>query len=89
MGDPSGRLTSRAKTAETLHTANFNSMHAQLGRLWQNAETYGARHGTLDYDHGKRELLNNASWLNSLNILDFLKTIGSGMRIGTMLGRDT
>ncbi|KAK5676468.1 tyrosyl-tRNA synthetase [Elasticomyces elasticus] len=89
VGDPSGRLTSRATTAEDVHDTNFRSMDAQLGRLWKNAKLYGQRHGHAEDALGKRELLNNAAWLDQLNILDFLKTMGNGMRLAAMLGRDT
>lgn len=89
VGDPSGRLTSRAKTAEAVTESNFEAMHAQVGRLWQNAIRYGARHAQDVGGVGRRELLNNAEWLDNLNILQFLKLMGNGMRVGTMLGRDT
>ncbi|KAI6939991.1 tyrosyl-tRNA synthetase [Hortaea werneckii] len=89
VGDPSGRLTSRAKTAESVHDVNFETMFAQLGGLWENVEAYGQRHGYQDSSNGTRELLDNSSWLDTLNILDFLKLMGTGMRLGTMLGRDT
>ena len=88
VGDPSGRLTSRVTTAESVHDANFKTMHAQVGKLWENAVAYGRRHGHRDA-LGKRELLNNATWLDKLNILDFLRMMGNGMRLGAMLGRDT
>ena len=89
VGDPSGRLTSRAKTAENVHDANFNAMNTQVASIWDNAIKYGQRHGYSSSTSGSRHLLNNATWLDSLNILDFLKTMGNGMRLGAMLGRDT
>ncbi|KAH9843254.1 Tyrosyl-tRNA synthetase C-terminal domain [Teratosphaeria destructans] len=89
VGDPSGRLTSRAKTAENVHQVNFETMFAQVGKIWDNAVRYGERHGYQQANLGEKELLNNASWLGGLNILDFLKLMGNGMRLGTMLGRDT
>ncbi|TKA67035.1 hypothetical protein B0A55_09304 [Friedmanniomyces simplex] len=64
-------------------------MHAQLGQLWSNAHLYGQRHGHGEEVLGQRQLLNNATWLGQLNILDFLRTMGNGMRLGAMLGRDT
>lgn len=79
---------SRAKTAEATQATNVKSMSSQLGRIWENAVLYGQGHG-LEPGSGRRELLNNAQWLDKLNILDFLKMMGNGMRLGTMLGRDT
>lgn len=89
VGDPSGRLTSRGKTAESVHETNFKTMFAQLGGIWDNVIQYGQRHGYQPEARGTRALLDNASWLDTLNILDFLKLMGNGMRLGTMLGRDT
>ncbi|KAK4545560.1 hypothetical protein LTR36_002910 [Oleoguttula mirabilis] len=89
VGDPSGRLTSRAKTAELVHETNFTAMYAQLGSVWDNAIRYGQRHGYEAGATGNSELLNNASWLDKLSILDFLKMMGHGVRLGAMLGRDT
>lgn len=89
VGDPSGRLTSRAKTAEAVTQSNFEAMFAQVDKLWESAIQYGRRHGRDGNDLGKRELLNNAEWLEGLNILNFLKMMGNGMRLGAMLGRDT
>ena len=36
-----------------------------------------------------RELANNNMWLNKLGTLELLQLVGSGTRIGTMLGKDT
>ena len=89
VGDPSGRLTSRAKTAENVQEANFKAMLVQTGELWKSVMKYAQRHGYKDEQIGQYMLLNNGEWLDKLNILDFLKTLGNGMRVGTMLGRDT
>ena len=89
VGDPSGRLMSRARTAEDVQHSNFEGMWAQTGKLLTNVRQYVQRHGYEEEDMGEHKLLNNAAWLDKLNVLDFLKMLGNGMRIGTMLGRDT
>lgn len=89
VGDPSGRLTTRAYTDESVQRSNAQSMFAQTTELWKNVRRYAARHGYTETQMGKHRLLDNGHWLDSLNILDFLKTLGNGMRLGTMLGRDT
>ena len=89
VGDPSGRLTSRAKTAEDVQNSNFEGMWSQTERLLKNVRKYVQRHGYKEADMGEHKLLDNAEWLDKLNVLDFLKMLGNGMRIGTMLGRDT
>lgn len=89
MGDPSGRLASRVRTDEDVQNSNFQGMWSQTGRLLQNVRKYAQRHGYQESELGEHKLLNNAEWLDNINILDFLKMLGNGMRIGTMLGRDT
>jgi tyrosyl-tRNA synthetase len=89
VGDPSGRLTSRATTADAAIQSNFESMFAQMGGLWENVIRYGKRHGQDRKGVGTQEVLNNAQWLDNLNILFFLKTLGNGARLGAMLGRET
>lgn len=89
VGDPSGRLTSRTKTAEDVQESNFKAMFTQTGQLWKNVVNYARRHGYEESKIGQHDLLNNGEWLDNLNVLDFLKTLGNGMRVGTMLGRDT
>lgn len=34
-------------------------------------------------------VLNNDEWLQKISIMDVLGTIGSGLRLGPLLGRDT
>ncbi len=89
VGDPSGRLTSRQSTAGDVQRKNFESMFKQVGSLWETSLLYAQRHGYTERETGEHRLLDNAQWLDKLNVLDFLKMLGNGMRLGTMLGRDT
>ena len=89
VGDPSGRLTSRAKTVDSVQRSNATSMSEQLSALWRNAGQYAERHGYSDTRIEDYRLLDNGKWLNQLNVLDFLRSLGNGMRLGTMLGRET
>ncbi|KAF2212485.1 hypothetical protein CERZMDRAFT_41485 [Cercospora zeae-maydis SCOH1-5] len=89
VGDPSGRLTSRAKATEDAIQKNFESMFGQVQGLWGNVLKYGERHGLHQNVLGKKEVLNNAEWLDGLNVLKFLRMMGNGARLGAMLSRDT
>ncbi|OQO12672.1 hypothetical protein B0A48_02135 [Cryoendolithus antarcticus] len=89
VGDPSGRLKSRERTASSVHASNAQSLHVQVETLWQNATASGRRHGHEQKPEWRRQLLDNADWLGKVDIVSFLQLLGSGMRIGTMLGRDT
>nr|OQO23118.1 hypothetical protein B0A51_08648 [Rachicladosporium sp. CCFEE 5018] len=89
VGDPSGRLKSRERTASSVHASNAQSLHVQVETLWQNATASGQKHGHEQKPEWRRQLLDNADWLGKVDIVSFLQLLGSGMRIGTMLGRDT
>jgi len=89
VGDPSGRLTSRVQTAESVHTSNALQMVKQTCGLWVNAMKYAERWGHTSSLAGEVRVEENSKWLDGLGILEFLKVLGSGVRVGTMLGRDT
>ncbi|KAI9674867.1 MAG: tyrosyl-tRNA synthetase [Trizodia sp. TS-e1964] len=89
IGDPTGRTKSRAKEVSSLRKAHMVSMHYQLKKLWRTAESYGNKHGYRWEWAWRRGIENNSTWLNKIPVMDFLKILGSGIRIGTMLGRDT
>ena len=97
IGDPTDRLTSRQAVKNSVQNHNFHSVSDQVKRLWPKAEKRMQSHGIMQEDRiedhkeggSRRQILNNADWLEKLSILDFVKYMGSGARMGTMLGRDT
>lgn len=89
IGDPTDRLTSRKKEQPSVRTANMTSMHFQLKRLWVNVEACGRRYGYKYTWAHHRELVNNSTWWNKLPMLEVLQILGPGMRMGTMLTRET
>jgi tyrosyl-tRNA synthetase len=65
-------------------------MTEQLKRLWINVTTLSEKHlDTSTFEEKNSELLNNKLWLQGTSIMEVLGTIGSGLRLGPMLGRDT
>lgn len=89
IGDPTGRTKDREDINKTVRTENMIKMHYQLKKLWLNVEHYGRRRGYNWEWAWKRGLLNNNTWINKLGVLELMQTLGSGMRMGTMLSRDT
>jgi tyrosyl-tRNA synthetase len=91
IGDPTDRLTTRDRMHSSERTTNMVSMHYQLKKLWANIEAYGKRHGFYEKKPWAlhRELVNNHHWWNKLPLLEVLQTLGPGMRLGSMLARDT
>lgn len=64
-------------------------MHMQLKKLWMSVERMGRKHGYVREWAWKRALVNNNTWLQGLDVIEFMKTIGTGFRLGPMLSRDT
>ncbi len=89
IGDPTDRLTTREKEAPAIRTANMANMHLQLKKLWVNVEDYGKKYGFNREWAWHRELVNNNAWWNKLPMLEVLQILGPGMRLGSMLARDT
>ena len=89
VGDPIGRLTARDKEHSSIRAANMVNMHYQLKKLWANVEKYGEKFGHKWEWAWHRELVNNNTWLNKLSVIELLQILGSGMRLGPMLGKDT
>lgn len=89
IGDPTDRLTTREKEHSSIRTANMVKMHLQLKKLWFNVEQYGIRHGFEKEWAWHRELVNNNEWWNKLPMLEVLQVMGPGVRLGSMLARDT
>jgi tyrosyl-tRNA synthetase len=89
IGDPTNRLKSREKEETHIRTARMVNIHYQLKKIWLNIEAYGRKYGYNWEWAWHRELVNNNMWLNKVDILEFLQILGNGMRMGTMLARDT
>jgi tyrosyl-tRNA synthetase len=89
IGDPTDRLTTREKEMPALRTANMANMHLQLKKLWLNVDEYGRKYGYKMEWAMHRELVNNNAWWNKLPMLEVLQVLGPGMRMGSMLARDT
>jgi tyrosyl-tRNA synthetase len=89
IGDPTDRLTTREKQHSSTRAANMVNMHYQLKKLWLNLEAYGRKYGYNWEWSWKRELVNNNAWMNKLPLMEVLQVLGPGMRMGSMLARET
>lgn len=89
FGDPTDRLNARAKIKPAMQKANMASMHVQLKRLGVLLEQYGDRKGYKREWAWRRALTNNNAWWNSITFTEIMRVMGSSVRIGPMLGRDT
>jgi tyrosyl-tRNA synthetase len=77
IGDPGGKATERVLLTKDKAAGHALAIRAQLSRFFD-----------LSSDD-KALLLNNADWLCSLNLLDFLRDIGKHFSVNEMLKRDS
>ena len=64
------------------------SIHLQLKKLWDRVEKCARKRGYEPDWAWRRGLSNNNTWLQNLKLTEILNVLGSGVRIGPMLGRD-
>ncbi|KAF2022041.1 hypothetical protein BU24DRAFT_363044 [Aaosphaeria arxii CBS 175.79] len=89
IGDPSGRTTARSRQSEEIHRLNIASIHTQLKQLWVHVNALGAKHRPATEVVRRKDILTNDTWLSKLSAVDLMRGLGSGMRLGTMLNRDS
>src|ERR1035438_2323611 len=74
IGDPSGKSSERTLLTEDKARSNASQIRAQLSRF---------------FDLDKSLMLNNADWLCSLKLLEFLRDIGKHFSVNEMIKRDS
>ncbi|KAF2876897.1 tyrosyl-tRNA synthetase-like protein [Massariosphaeria phaeospora] len=89
IGDPSGRNTARSRQGTDIQSMNVESIDRQLQKLWINVKCLGIKYKFPQDISRKKHLLNNRAWLEKLSAVDLMRDLGSGMRLGAMLSRDS
>ncbi|KNG47352.1 tyrosyl-trna synthetase [Stemphylium lycopersici] len=89
IGDPSGRATARSRLGEHVQSMNVESIQRQLEKLWTNVKCLGIKHQYPQLTSRKQDILNNRKWLEKLSAIELMRDLGSGMRLGSMLSRDS
>jgi tyrosyl-tRNA synthetase len=89
IGDPSGRTTARSPQGADVRSMNIQSMYRQLDKLWIHVKCLGIKHNFPEHVSRKKELLNNRLWLEKLSAVELMRDLGSGMRLGNLLARDS
>ena len=86
IGDPSGKSAERKLQTDDDVRANAAAIEAQILSVWRNMAAAANNTGeTLN----EPEFANNATWLNSLNVIDFLRDIGKHFSVNAMVQRDS
>jgi tyrosyl-tRNA synthetase len=89
IGDPSGRTTARSRQGADVQTMNVESIRRQLDQLWTHVKCLGIKHYFPPETSRKQVILNNRDWLEKLSAVELMRDLGSGMRLGSMLSRDS
>ena len=76
VGDPSGKKEARPILSPETVAANTAAIKKQLARF-------------IDFEDGKAVLVDNAEWLSKLNLLDFLREIGSRFGVNRMIAAES
>jgi tyrosyl-tRNA synthetase len=77
IGDPSGRSAERNLLSVEQVAANSEQIHRQLERFLDFSGPRGAR------------MRNNADWLTSLSLVEFLRDVGKHFSVNVMLAKDS
>lgn len=89
VGDPTGRTTQREKIDSIDRKANVTHMHLQLKGIWMHVEELGRKYGYHAHRSWKRAVLNNNVWLNKATVPEILMLMGGGLRMGSLMSRDS
>lgn len=89
VGDPTGRMSGRDALTKADMSTNITKIHYQLKSLWTNLDTLVAPLGYEKQWGWRRALLNNSSWHQSVPFGEVVHKLFTGVRLGTMLSRDT
>ncbi|KAJ2893660.1 tyrosyl-tRNA synthetase [Zalerion maritima] len=89
VGDPSGRLTTREQESSEMYRNNLFKIHYQMKQIWINVEELARKYDWKREWHHKRGIENNGVWWNKQPLFDIIKRIGTELRMGPLLSRDT
>ncbi|XP_071954001.1 tyrosine--tRNA ligase, mitochondrial-like [Antedon mediterranea] len=84
IGDPSGKSKERDPLSVDQVAQNVDAIENNLKTIFENHELYIWKSKK---DLKPMKILNNSSWYEGKNVVEFLSSIGRHLRMGTMLGR--
>lgn len=89
VGDPSGRTTERTEISSDQRSHNVGAIQNQMVRILNNGIQYAKLRNYPIDSVGTVTTANNADWLGSVKLLDFLAEYGRHIRVSSMLARDS
>lgn len=84
VGDPSGRSGERTQLSRSAYSANSASIASGITSFYANAERLLPDRSRV----GSLTILENASWLGGVSVVDFLRRVGPHAKLQRMLSRD-
>ncbi|CAK7894204.1 tyrosine--tRNA ligase, mitochondrial [[Candida] anglica] len=89
VGDPSGRSTERTAIATDEREQNVTNIQNQIQTFLERGLAYAKSRNFPIVESGEISTANNATWWESVKMLDFLATYGRHIRVSSMLARDS
>ncbi|KAK6458304.1 tyrosyl-tRNA synthetase [Scheffersomyces xylosifermentans] len=89
VGDPSGRTTERSQMEDSERLSNVEKIQHQIVSFLQNGIEYAKSRNYPIPKAGEISTANNASWWESIGMLEFLAKYGRYIRVSSMLARDS
>ncbi|KTW31127.1 tyrosine-tRNA ligase [Pneumocystis jirovecii RU7] len=89
IGDPSGRTKQRKALKLDFISENALKIENQLNSFFKNGLIYALKRGYKASNVGKYYIMNNLEWYDGFLLFDFLKIVGSNIRVGEMLARES
>lgn len=89
IGDPSGKKTERNQLGASVIETNLIAIEKQLKRIFKNHQDVLWDTSKYKNDLAPIRVVNNASWYENLNIIDFVANMGRHFRMGSMLSRSS
>ena len=88
IGDPTDRTKARPAQSRTDRKAATYTIHQQLRKLGRLTEAAAAKKGYHREWAWRRDVQNNATWMDMVSVAEFMRVMGPSVRMGPMLGRD-
>lgn len=90
IGDPSGRSSERTFLDDQILDSNVASITSQIHRFFERGQAYARsrERSTAAQDVLEPTVANNMDWTQGVSLLDFLRTVGKGAKLQSMLAKD-
>ncbi|KAI3635596.1 hypothetical protein MIR68_006234 [Amoeboaphelidium protococcarum] len=92
IGDPSGKSVERQLLSQDDVLRNSQAISAQIQTVYNRIRSYAQQNDVVDnveLPKATMQIVNNMSWFQNINFVQFMRDIGKMVRVSDMLGRDS